>query len=115
VVQLQVSRDIPEHLLEVLQANLGVNRNDVYRVDGPLDLSRLKQLFSLDRPDLKDPPFLPHTPSALHLKSRDDMFEVLRREDVLLHHPFESFQPILEFLRRGRPMSGTVPASTTTP
>lgn len=100
VVQLQVYCDIPEHLLEVLQANLELNRNDVYRVDGPLDLSRLKQLFSLDRPDLKDPPFLPHTPQSLYLRPRDDMFAVLRREDILLHHPFDSFQPVLEFLHR---------------
>jgi len=100
VVQLQVPRDTPEHLLEVLQANLELTREDVYHVDGPLDLGRLRQLLSLDRPDLKDHPFLPHTPPLLHLKPHDDMFEVLRREDVLLHHPFDSFQPVLEFLHR---------------
>jgi polyphosphate kinase len=100
VVQIQVSRDIPEYLLQVLLANLQLSRRDVYYVDGPLDLSRLKQLLALDRPDLKDHPFLAHTPPALHLKPREDMFSVLRREDVLLHHPFDSFQPVVEFLRR---------------
>ena len=100
VVRLQVSRDIPEHILETLIANLELDRRDVYPVDGPLDLSRLRQLLSLDRPDLKDAPFLPYTPPELQPKAEEDIFAVLRREDVLLHHPFDSFQPVVEFLRR---------------
>ncbi len=100
VVRLQVSRDIPEHILETLIANLELDRRDVYPVDGPLDLSRLRQLIGLDRPDLKDSPFLAHTPPGLQKKSEEDMFAVLRRDDVLLHHPFDSFQPVVEFLRR---------------
>src|SRR5580700_1449371 len=100
VVRLQVSREIPEHLLETLIANLELDPRDVYHVDGPLDLSRLRQLLALDRPDLKDAPFLPYTPPELHPKSEDDIFAVLRRDDLLLHHPFDSFQPVVEFLRR---------------
>jgi polyphosphate kinase len=97
---MQVSREIPEHLLETLIANLELDPRDVYRVDGPLDLSRLRQLLAVDRPDLKDAPFLPYTPPELHPKSEDDIFAVLRRDDLLLHHPFDSFQPVVEFLRR---------------
>ncbi len=100
VVRLQVSSEIPEHILETLIANLELDRRDVYHVDGPLDLGRLRQLLSLDRPDLKDVPFLPHTPPELNPKGEDDIFAVLRREDLLLHHPYESFQPVVEFLRR---------------
>lgn len=100
VVRLQVSEDIPEHLLETLVANLELDRRDVYPVSGPLDLSRLRQVLSMDRPDLKDPVFLPHTPPELNPKSEEDIFAVLRREDVLLHHPYDSFQPVVEFLRR---------------
>jgi polyphosphate kinase len=100
VVRMQVSRDIPEHLLETLIANLELDPRDVYRVDGPLDLSRLRQLLAVDRPDLKDAAFLPYTPPELHPKSEDDIFAVLRRDDLLLHHPFDSFQPVVEFLRR---------------
>src|SRR2546429_7949825 len=81
-------------------SHLGLPRRDMYRLDGPVDLGRLKQLLTLERPDLKDAPFHPHTPPALHPTPRDDMFAVLRREDVLLHHPYDSFQPIVEFLRR---------------
>src|SRR5579871_2068653 len=100
VVRLQVSQDIPEHILGILSENLELNARDVYYVDGPLDLSRLRQLLSLDYPDAKDAPFLPYTPAVLHLKAEEDIFAVLRREDVLLHHPFDSFQPVVEFLRR---------------
>jgi len=100
VVRLQVSEDIPEELLETLVANLELDRRDVYPANGPLDLSRLRQVLSIDRPDLKDPVFLPHTPPELNPKSEDDVFAVLRREDVLLHHPYDSFQPVVEFLRR---------------
>src|SRR5579872_2607402 len=100
VVRLQVSSEIPEHILETLIANLELDRRDVYHVDGPLDLGRLRQLLSLERADLKDAPFLPHTPPELNPKSEDDIFAVLRREDLLLHHPYESFQPVVEFLRR---------------
>ncbi len=100
VVRLQVSGDVPEHIVETLIANLELDRRDVYPADGPLDLSRLRQLLAVDRPDLKDAPFLPYTPPELQKKSEDDIFALLRREDVLLHHPFDSFQPVVEFLRR---------------
>ncbi len=100
VVRMQVSRDIPDHLLEILTANLELDPRDVYHVDGPVDLSRLRQLLSVDRPDLKDAPFQPYTPPELHPKSEDDIFAVLRRDDLLLHHPFDSFQPVVEFLRK---------------
>jgi polyphosphate kinase len=100
VVRLQVSSEIPEHILETLIANLEVDRKDVYPVDGPIDLGRLRQLLALDRADLKDPPFLPQTPPELTPKNEEDIFAVLRREDLLLHHPYESFQPVVEFLRR---------------
>ncbi|HLX42345.1 MAG TPA: polyphosphate kinase 1 [Bryobacteraceae bacterium] len=100
VVRLQVSREIPEHILETLIANLELDRRDVYPVDGPLDLGRLRQILSLDRPDLKDTPLLPYTPPELNPKAEEDIFAVLRRDDLLLHHPYDSFQPVVEFLRR---------------
>ena len=100
VVRLQVSRSIPSAMLDTLVENLEIDRRDVYNVDGPVDLSRLRAIASLDRPELKDPPFLPHVPSGLHPKGDEDIFSLLRREDILLHHPYESFQPVIEFLRR---------------
>jgi polyphosphate kinase len=100
IVQLQVAHDVPQDVLDLLLSNLEVEPDEVQRVHGPLDLSRIRQLLALDRPKLKDPPLVPHTPAALHLRPGDDLFAVLRREDLLLHHPFESFDPVLDFLQR---------------
>ncbi|MEP6963303.1 MAG: polyphosphate kinase 1, partial [Acidobacteriota bacterium] len=100
VIQIQVSSDMPDDLLAVLVENLELHQRDVYRVQGPLDLSRLKQLLSLERPDLKDPALQPKVPTALRLKPHDDMFAAIAHEDILLHHPFESFQPVVDFVRR---------------
>ena len=100
VVRLQVDTTIPERILDILVENLEVNPGEIYRVDGPLDLSRLRQLQSLDRPDLKYKPFSPISPPDLQPKSKEDIFALIRREDILLHHPFESFQPVVEFIRR---------------
>jgi len=99
VVRLQVNQRMPQHIAEILLTNLEVDNTDVYRVDGPLDLSRLRHL-SVDRPDLKDKPFTPCTPAALADKTVTDLFTVIRQGDVLLHHPYESFQPVVEFLRK---------------
>jgi polyphosphate kinase len=100
VVRLQVNQYIPAHILDILIENLEMDPKDVYRAAGPIDLSRLRDLGNLERPDLKDKPFTPSTPAELSPKSEDDIFTLLRRQDVLLHHPFESFQPVVEFLRK---------------
>ena len=90
VIRLQVNRTIPAAIVKILTEELGVEERAVYRVDGPLDLSRLRQLYALDRPDLKYKPFSPHTPAELQPRAKEDIFSVIRREDVLLHHPFDS-------------------------
>jgi polyphosphate kinase len=99
VVRLQADTRIPPAMLQILTDELEVGPGDVYLVDGPLDLSRLRQIGSLDRPDLKYKPFSPHTPLELQTKTKEDIFALIRREDILLHHPFESFQPVVEFIR----------------
>ena len=100
VVRLQVGVSIPPHILSFLVENLEASASDVYRVEGPLALSRLRELHSLDYPGLKFKNFSPHTPPELMPKSKEDLFSVIRREDVLLHHPFESFQPVVDFIRK---------------
>ena len=99
VVRLQVNTNLPEQILDILVSNLEVAAEDVYRIEGPLDLSRLRHL-NVDRPDLKDKPFVPALPLGLNPKSEDDIFTVIRQGDVLMHHPYESFQPVVEFLRK---------------
>jgi len=63
-------------------------------------LARLMELYALDRPDLKDKPFAPAIPPAIAARPDDDIYSVIRREDVLLHHPYDSFQPVVEFLQQ---------------
>jgi len=98
-VRLQVEARTPAAMVEFLAGKLELDSSDIYRVNGPLDLSRLRHLISLDRPDLKDKPFLPYTPAGFASKE-DDLFDLIRQQDQLLHHPYESFQPVVEFLRR---------------
>lgn len=100
VVRLQVNDNIPGHLLDTLTENLEMDPKDVYRVPGSLDLSGLRHWMNVNRPELKDPPFTPYTPPPLVLRSGEDLFNVIRERDVLLHHPFESFQPVVDFLRQ---------------
>ncbi len=98
-VRLQVDVNMPDSMVDILASNLEVEAASIYRVDGPLDLSRLRYLAALDRPDLKDKPFLPATPAGFGAKE-DDVFGLIRQESQLLHHPYDSFQPVIEFLRK---------------
>lgn len=97
VVRLQVNPEMPESLLDILRANLELEEYDIYRIDGPLALSRMRSLASLERAELKDPPFV--GASLAGLAEEDDIFALIRRNDILLHHPFDSFQPVVDFLR----------------
>ena len=99
VVRLQVDAKMPASMVDTLAHNLEVQPAGIYRVDGLIDLSRLRDLLSLDRPDLKDKPFLPAAPPGFGAKE-DDVFGLIRQEDQLLHHPYDSFQPVIEFLRK---------------
>jgi polyphosphate kinase len=99
VVRLQVEANMSEKILEVLASNLPIDKQDVYRINGPIGLGRLIDLYSLDRPELKDKPLVPSIPSSLGTEAEEDVFSVIRREDLLLHHPYESFQPVVGFLQ----------------
>lgn len=99
-VRLQTDSGISSRVLEILVENLGVDPTDVFKVRGPIDLARLRQLPMLDRPELCDPPFEPWTPEVFSSQSEEDMFSVIRHGDRLLHHPYDSFQPVVELLRK---------------
>ena len=101
VVRLQVNDRMPDDVLKILLTNLVVDAVDVYRMPNPLGISRMMDLYAIDRPDLKEPTFAPRIPQRLNPKSEEeDIFAAIRRHDVLLHHPFDSFQPIIQFLRQ---------------
>ena len=89
-VRLEVSDDMSESMLELLLRELDVNPGDVVQVPGLLDLSALWQIYAVDRPALKEPPFVPATNPAFG-ETGQSIFATLRDGDVLLHHPYESF------------------------
>ena len=98
-VRLEVLATCPPHLQELLQEQFQLPEQAVFRVDGPVNLVRLNQLVDhLTQPTLRWTPFVPAWPTKLAAGS--DMFEAIRRSDILLHHPFESFEPVIEFLRQ---------------
>lgn len=101
VIRLVVTPDMPASMLTILMNNLEIGPAEVYRHPRPLSMKRLMSLYNLDRPDLKDAPFVPATPPELaRIPEDEDMFSVIRRGDIWLHHPFDSFQPVVEFLRQ---------------
>lgn len=99
-VRLSIESDMPQHYRELLLHNLRLEPDDMYESPGPLGLSDLMALLRIDRPDLKDPPFQPRLPVGLrHAHSSDEMFAAIRQHDILLHHPYDSFQPVVELIR----------------
>ena len=96
-VRLEVSAETPPHMIRRLLDESELNDRDCYRVDGPVNLVRLMQLPEMvDRPDLKFVPHIPAVPKAIAAAS--NMFDAIDQGDILLHHPYESFQPVLELL-----------------
>ena len=98
-VRLETSLDCPEHITEFLLTHFALTRNDLYQVNGPVNLNRLMNICDLaDRPDLKFPAFTPSLPKRIAAK--EDLFAAIRDSDILLHHPFQSFVPIIDFVRQ---------------
>jgi polyphosphate kinase len=98
-VRISVEQSMPQHLRTLLLANLKLTPSDLFEMRGPLGLSDLMQLTRIDRPDLKDPPFYAHVPAILqHAQSSGDIFAAIRQQDILLHHPYDSFQPVVDLI-----------------
>jgi polyphosphate kinase len=102
VVRVKVNQEMPDQILEILVSNLEAEWSDVYRVQDPISLMRLKHFLQVDRRDLRDKTFIPRIPPALDPKLNEgaSIFSVIRRGDVLLHHPFDSFDPVVDLLRK---------------
>lgn len=98
-VRLEVAKDCPDNIIAYLAAQHGLRIDEVYLCDGPVNLMRLTTVPDLvERPELKYPGFTPGVPERLRFEP--DMFAAIRAGDVLLHHPYQSFAPVIEFLRQ---------------
>ena len=96
-VRLEVGRACPEHLSAFLLDQFNIDRSRLFTVDGPVNLGRLLEVVNTNnQPELKFPPFVPGYPPKL---AGPDIFATLRKEDVLLHHPYETFQPVIDFIQ----------------
>lgn len=101
VVRVAVNHAMPTHVRDILGENLELDRNDIYTLDGPLGISDLMEIFSVDRYDLKEIPFKPAIPAILRDISADhNIFTAIRRGDLLIHHPYDSFSPVVAFLKQ---------------
>lgn len=100
VVRLTVAKNTPDNIRHLLVNNLGVSYEDTFEGVAPLGLSGLMSLLKVDRPDLKDAPYAPSIPSRLrNLSRREEIFEVIKEKDILVHHPYDSFVPVVDFLK----------------
>ena len=96
VVRLEVSESMSDRMLERLIGGLGIDAEDVFRIQGLLDLTDLSQLTTLDRPDLSDEPWVPRTPAPFLPQEHPDLFETIASDDRLVHHPYDSFETTFE-------------------
>ncbi len=96
-VRLEVENDCPDSIREILVRNLGMAPYQAFIMEGPIGKSDVMEVAKLDRPELKDPPFLPYTPPRL--TSPDNLFSEISRQDQLVYHPYDSFQPVVDFIR----------------
>ena len=99
VVRLEVDKRMPKNIRDILFKNLEIPPYLVYTADGPIGLADTRELTAVDRPDLKDTPFVPSIPPAL--AGEESIFAAIqRRKNVLLYHPYDSFAPVVDFLQQ---------------
>lgn len=93
-----MSRDCPPEMVSYLMNRFGLPEGHIFRVDGPVNLNRLMIIYDLaDRPDLKYPAFKSGLPKVI--KRKAGIFKAVQEQDILLHHPYQSFEPIVDFIR----------------
>ncbi|MCA1643181.1 MAG: polyphosphate kinase 1 [Acidobacteria bacterium] len=96
-VRLEVSDQMPREMVDYLATEIELEAEDVYAIAGPLGVGDLMQLYSLKRPELKDKPLKATTPAVL--KGAESIFDVVRAQDVLLHHPYTSYDTVVDFMK----------------
>ncbi len=98
-IRLEVESGVDRRLLEILKKELNIHDQDIYQIDGPLDLTFLMKMYGIDGFDaLKEHSYLPPQPVP-ELPADTDIYEQIRRGDILMHHPYETFDPVVNFIR----------------
>ncbi|CAN5304636.1 polyphosphate kinase 1 [soil metagenome] len=95
-VRLEVTASMPEKIIRRLTDSIGMTDEDVYQIDGFLNIPDLMRFYSIDRPDLKDKPITYSIPTPLHIDK--NVFEILKKQDILLHHPYTAFSTVTDFV-----------------
>ncbi|MEK6287428.1 MAG: polyphosphate kinase 1 [Acidobacteriota bacterium] len=95
-VRLEVAATMPGEMVRYLASSLRLNADDVYTIDGPLNMPDLMALYKLDQPGLKDKAF--SAPLSAAFRTDESIFDVIRRQDVLVHHPYNSFSSVVDFI-----------------
>jgi len=95
-VRLEVSSSMPAEMVEYLTNALKIEKDDVYVIDGLLDVQDLMELYGLNQPELKDKPLKAIVPPAL--RNKESLFDAIKKQDILLHHPYSAFVTIVDFI-----------------
>ena len=95
-VRLEVESSMPEEMISYLRTSIGLTDKDIYRLDGFLNVPDLMSLYSIDRPELKDKPITYSIPAPL--QTDENIFEIVRRQDILFHHPFTAYSVVTDFI-----------------
>jgi len=96
-IRLEIDCSMPDQVRDILQTNLDVASYQVFVIDGPIGLSDAMELMDINRPELKDVPFKPIIPPSL--VTEESIFSVIRRKNILMYHPYDSFDPVIRFIR----------------
>ncbi len=97
-VRLEVAENCPRHMTEFLLQQFNLTEQELYQVNGPVNLVRLMSVPDMvDLPELKYPPFQPQYPK--HLRKADSILDEIAKQDILLHHPYQSFEPVVRFIQ----------------
>jgi polyphosphate kinase len=99
VVLITINQSMSNRVRDILMENLEIERNEIYLIEGPMGYSDLMSLHSIDRFNLKDPPFKPAIPRPLRTIEDESIFSKICEGDILLHHPYDSFTPVIQFLK----------------
>jgi polyphosphate kinase len=97
-VRIEVDRSMPDRICQMLESKLGISSPMIYRLNQPVGMADMLQLLTLKRQDLKDTPFVPSVPSEI--AEGRNIFSAVKKNDILLYHPYDSFSPVVNFIRQ---------------